>query len=337
MARGLETEDHEMTRTRISKTLVRLVLAALLVAPPTVTLAAGKSPANPSDTATPTIHEKNVQKELDSNVAQHRKAMLEEARNALDETNNALTALEEGKAKAALEALARATGKLELAVARDPELALAPVDVSITTYDLYTTPKMIREARDEARQMLDDGRVQDARALLSGLASEIVISVTNVPLATYPDAILSASRSIDAGRIDEAKATLNSALNTLVVTDQVIALPVLRAQLMLDEAEDMVNQNPMETAETEQTAKADSADESPAAGIEPMGVDELVDGAREQLEVAELLGYGGKAEYADFRKQIAELESRIHGDQETGGLFAHLRQSLRDFDESLFD
>jgi hypothetical protein len=338
-----------MTATRISKTIVRLAIAVLLALPPAVSLAAQQNAAGPGDAPAPGMHEKSVQKELDSHLAERRKAMLDEARDALAATNDALDALEEDRAQDALEALSRATGKLELAVARDPELALAPVDVSISTYDLYTTPKMIREARDEARQMLDDGRVQEARALLSDLASEIVINVTNVPLATYPDAIMSASRSIDAGRIDEAKATLSSALNTLVVTNQVIALPVLRAQIMLDEAEDLTNGEPatsteaMETKQarkTEQTAKTaetDSSAETAASETRRKRVDELVDDAREQLEIAELLGYGGKAEYAEFRKQIAELESRIHGDQDTQGLFAHLRQSLHDFDESLFD
>jgi hypothetical protein len=268
--------------------------------------------------------------------------MLQEAQDALEETNNALAALDQGKTKDALDALSRATGKLEMVVARDPELALAPVDVRIVTHDLYATPDRIRKARDEAEQLLDDGRVQDARAVLSDLASEIVISVTSLPLATYPDAIKAASPLIDAGKIDEAKATLNSALDTLVVTDHVIALPVLRAHEMLDEAEDLVNGRTkeaatQETAKAAKTSKAASGDETQVSENVQKRIDELIEGARKQLEMADLLGYGEESEHAEFRKQIAELEKRIHGDQETGGLFAHLRKSLDDFDASLFD
>jgi hypothetical protein len=132
----------------------------------------------------------------------------------LDETHVALKALEEGKSKEALEALARATGKLELLAARDPDLAVAPVDVDVVTHDLYATPRAIREAREEAGELLEDGKVQEARRLLSGLASEIVIRVTNLPLATYPDAIKEISPLIDRGETEEAKSALRAALNT---------------------------------------------------------------------------------------------------------------------------
>lgn len=274
------------------------------------------SPSQGSE-ATDTTEER-VQEAIDRDLAQRREAMLKEAHAALDETNVALQALDEGNPQEALEALARATGKLELLVARDPELALAPIDMQVVTYDLYATPQAIRAARDQAAELLEEGRVQQARTLLGGLASEIVIRVKNLPLATYPEAIKAVSPLIDEGKTEEAQAALRAALSTLVVTDHVVSLPVVRAGHLLQEAEELLgNDQPSE----EQQQK----------------VDELVRGAREQLEMAELLGYGDEQDYTKFRSELAELEKKIRGDEETQGTFARLRSSLDGFQSSFFE
>ena len=69
--------------------------------------------------------------------------------------------------------------------------------------------------------------MQQARALLSGLASESELQVTNLPLATYPAAIKAVAPLIDAGKKDEAKAALQLALNTLVVERFITPLPTV--------------------------------------------------------------------------------------------------------------
>lgn len=295
-----------ITRLGISLTVVWPLVAALFLGVPFASHAEEE------------ISEFKVQEEVDEKLAARRAAMLEEAHAALDETNSALQALEEGNSKEALEALARSAGKLELLVARDPSLALAPVDVAYTTYDIYATPEAIRAARAEAEDLLEDGKVQRARALLSGLASEIVISVTNLPLATYPDAIKAISPLIDEGKTEEAKAALHAALNTLVVTNQVIPLPILRARHLLDSAEELAMKE--EVSEEEEKK-----------------IGESVEGARAQLEMAELLGYGDKKGYQKFEDQIAELETKIRGGDETRGVFAKLRKTLTGFQTALID
>ena len=128
--------------------------------------------------------ESDVQSETDKATAERRQKIMQEAVDALAETKDALTALEEERISDALEALAVTTGKLELIVAREPALALAPTDVSIIRHDLYATTDAIEAAIDRARSALKDGDVQEARALLDGLGSELVINVTNLPRAT---------------------------------------------------------------------------------------------------------------------------------------------------------
>jgi hypothetical protein len=305
-----------MSVQRIRQISLGLLSAALLALAPLGSLAdaVGAQESLPA----PEMNEKTVQQQLSKQFAERRQAMLQEAHAALDETNAALAALDDGKSQEALDALARATGKLELLLARDPDLALAPVNVEFVTHDLYATPKTIRLARDQAAEFLEEGRVQEARSLLSGLASEVVISVTNLPLATYPDAIKAISPLIDNGEIEKAKTALNAALSTLVVTNQVVSLPVLRARAALDAAESLVS------------------GESPSDG-DKQRVDELVKGAREQLEIAELLGYGNEAAHKEYRQQIAELERKISNEKETSGVFAKLRHSLDAFQTEFFE
>src|SRR6185369_3828065 len=112
-----------------------------------------------------------------------RKAITAEAMAAVGETRNALKALDEGKKDDALAALEHATGKLDLILARDPSLALAPTNVGAVTVDVTADINNIRQVRKEAQRLMDEGKVQAARQLLKGLASETVISVTNIPLA----------------------------------------------------------------------------------------------------------------------------------------------------------
>ncbi|KFI24113.1 hypothetical protein CG51_00630, partial [Haematobacter missouriensis] len=157
------------------------------------------------------------------------------------ETNAAIAAIEKGDTDAAIAALALATGKLETVVAREPDLALAPVRIDHFTYDVLGSVEAVRKLGKQIEDLVDDGKFQEARPLLSGFASEVVIRTTSLPLATYPDAILAATALLDDGKTDEAMTVLNAALSTQVVTDTVVALPPLRAVAMIEKAKALLN------------------------------------------------------------------------------------------------
>ena len=151
-----------------------------------------------------------VQKETDSQAADKRKQVLHEAVSALSLTKSALAALDGKDTARALATLAEVTGKLELIVAREPTLALAGVDVRTIVHDLFANTETIEAMTDEALDALKHGEVQQARHVLALLASEIVITVTNIPLASYPAAVKAVVPLIDQGKIEEAKAALQS-------------------------------------------------------------------------------------------------------------------------------
>src|SRR6202043_1589396 len=98
--------------------------------------APNKPPAEPKSGESRSV-DPAVQSEIESMEAEKRATLLKDAISALDETRNALAALDRGDKQGALSALERATGKLDLVVARDPKLAMAPVSVNTTMFDLY--------------------------------------------------------------------------------------------------------------------------------------------------------------------------------------------------------
>ncbi len=304
------------------KTLSRSLFVALLLG---ATLSAGTaSAAEPAAATSPSAQgptgkgpaEGKVQSQAQNQAGERRKEIISEAVAALAQTKRALAALDAGKTKEALSALTTAIGKLELILARDPELALAPVDVAVMSYDVYASPKAIKEAVKKAEDYLEHGEVQKARALLDGLASEIVISVINIPLETYPDAIKAVVPLIDAGKTEEAKAQLQAALDTLVVVDQILPLPILRAEALLDQAQSLAEKE-KRTAEENKT------------------LSELLKTARTQLELGQALGYGDKKAYEPLYAELKEIEGKISGGQAGHGFFDKLRKSLRELKKSL--
>ena len=236
------------------------------------------------------------------------KALVAEAAAALAETHKALKALESKKPDVALKALAEVTGKLDLIVARAPKLAQAPVETEVVTYDLLTDPDTIEKITKEAKTYLNDGEIQKARPLVANLASEIQYRTLHIPLETYPAAIKAIAPLIDAGKIDEAKAGLLAALNTRVVTtDAGMPLTKMRAEFLVKEAQELAEKKDRSTEENHKLANHLQA-------------------ARQQLQIAELLGYGKKKDYNPMYEQIREIEEKSAGGKSGTGWFDKIKQ-----------
>jgi len=295
------------------KTLPAALLSLGLVAS---VPALGKDTALPNKPQAQSKTTESVQPQVDAKAtdqaAEKRKKITADAVDAVNETKRALGLLAEKKTDQALAALARATGKLELILARDPKLALAPVDVEVVTYDLLANLDTVKAMIHDAEGYLADGEVQKARPLVASLASEIVFRTTSIPLASYPAAIKAVTPLIDDGKLDEAKAALQAALNTLVIsTDGVIPLPVLRAENLLKKAEAL--------SENEKRAAKDN---ETLAG-------QLVE-ARNQLKMAEVLGYGTKKSFKPMYEQLDQIEQKTAGGKSGKGWFDRIKQQLSD-------
>jgi hypothetical protein len=281
-----------------TKAMLACLLGSLVILP-TVALAGNSATAKPDA-------------QTQSQTEDKRRTLIADATSAIQETQAALKYLDNGKTKEALAALERATGKLDVILARDPKLELAPAGVGVVTYDVQGGPDAVKQVRKQAENLIDAGKLQEARRLLKNLASETVISVANIPLATYPDAIKSAVKLIDQNKKDEAKRVLQTALNTQVVTDTVIPLPVAKAQEALKTAESL--------AEKKDRSKADN-DRLKAS----------MDQARGQLEFAQALGYGTKKDFDKMYEQLTEIRDKTADNKSGTGWFAKIKASIADF------
>ena len=283
-----------------------VVLSASAVAEDTALPAQPQKQSEATESVQPQVDQASTDK-----AAERREKIFAEATAALDETANAMQALDDEKPEEALAALERATGKLELILAREPDLALAPVDVEVVTYDLLASPDTVKAMIEEAEDYLESGEVQDARALMVNLASELQFRTTSIPLATYPDAIKAVTPLIDEGKLDAANAALQTALDTLVVTTEVLPLPKLRAERLLDNAEAL--------AENEERTEKDN-----------QTLSDLLSAAGDQLKLAELLGYGTKEAYQPMYEQLEQIKAKTHGGKGGEGWFEKIKEQLSD-------
>ncbi len=295
----------------------RIVLLGCLVAALWGTMA-WAADAEEAEVAVPQAESRSQSQseaEAQGQAAKEREKILEEAVAALAKTNAALRALDDGKIQEALDDLAVVVGKLELIVSAHPELALAPVDVQMLTQDFVDDPKAAREAVEEAEAALDKGRIQQARAILRELASEIVVRVVNIPLGTYPDAIKAVAPLIQAGKVEEAKQSLVAALNTLVVVEHVLPLPILRAEHALAAARKLA-------------ADAERSEE------QRRELTELLEYAEGQLKLARALGYGEERTLRRMQRMVRQIEKKTGGGGVEEDLFDKLEAAFEQLREA---
>lgn len=239
---------------------------------------------------------------------QAEKTLDKEAISAIEETEKAIRAIAANNTSEALAAIERATGKINILLARNPANALIPVNSEVEVIDAAPHDlQLIDELTDAVEAAVDDKNYPAARALLDVLRSEIRVRTYNLPLATYPDALMEAARLLDQNQSKEASRLLLTALNTLVVIDRVIPLPMILAQAAIDEA---------------QALREKDKDEA----------QRLLSTARNELERARELGYlGDDSEYDALDEAISDLEKQFKGNEDTASAFTRLKERVSAF------
>jgi transcriptional regulator of heat shock response len=250
---------------------------------------------------------KEVEKAQDNYIDERVKKITEEAVESINLVAKVIELLDKKEKDKALEEIANILGKLEVLIARDPNLQLVPVDVREQVVDFPGTIDDVEAAKTEVVALIKAGEVQVARDIMLNLASELDIFVTALPIGTYPVVLKAIIPLIEQEKYDEAKALLIEALETLVVEKIVIPLPILRAEQAIIRANDLANkENP-------------NKDE----------LKELLAYAKEQLKLAEVLGYGKvEINYKDLYEEISKLEKLLEGEESTKDVFQTLKEKL---------
>jgi hypothetical protein len=240
--------------------------------------------------------------------------LVSEAQEAVQETQKAIASIEKGNKQDALKALESATGKLDLVLARQPELGFVPLEskveiISLAPSDLDTVKKI----RKEAKQAIRKDELVKARALLDNLASELRITTVNLPLATYPTAMEEAAQLLDRDEFDPAKKILQTALSTLFIEEKQSPLPVIKAQALIDEADSLI--------------QIDGHEEI---------VQSLLAEARKELKFAQELGYENRdQQYALLDDAIKDIKKQITAGDRAEIAFSNLKDKLGGFFERI--
>ncbi len=252
-----------------------------------------------------------------------RNAQIEETKKAIDilkETQEVIAFIAQKKKKEAEDKLAEVIGKLEVLLAQKPELAFIPVSATTEVHDVVADLETVDKIMKQVRQAIDKGYYQVAKRVLNDLSSEIIVKTAYLPMATYPNAMKLAARLLHENKDQEAVGVLVQALSTLVIREEVLPLPVLRAEEYIKEAITVIN-NDQDFKDKKALLTA------------------LVNAADYQLTLAEKMGYGKRdKEYKELHDLIRTLKAQIEKGRERRSRKSlnKLAEKIKNFKERLF-
>jgi len=284
-----------------------LLLIATLPISLEVSAAEDKNPASLSALPGETSVEFHKQKLL----AEKNQQIINEAKDAVLGTQQALQALEKNDNAAALGVLQEVSKKLALILANSPALVSVTAGIEIDIVDFAGNASAVEQKVKQAGELLRHGKLQAGRMVVDELASEIEITTVNIPLGSYPAAIKNAVEQINAGKAREAAQILETALNSLIEQTEIIPLPLLRAEVLILKAAELEKKSDL--------SKEKNRDE----------VLKLVAAAKEKLKIAEALGYGNKDDYQPFYKAMDDIKHTVHTEK-SAAAWEKIKQSLTD-------
>ena len=236
--------------------------------------------------------------------------IVKEAVDAVMLTQKVLLDIAHKDKKSAIKDIEKAIGKLEVVLAKKDAPMMLPIDTAITATEFKADSSTIKAGLKSVKELLDDGKVQEARELLNTFQSEIDITTVNLPLASYPQALKLAASYLHEGKMKEAQDVLEMALNTLVTTKVVIPIPLVTAEALIHDAQKIAKKDKKQALKHLEFAK-------------------------EELKKAKLLGYTSESDvtYKILDDAIEKVEKEIKGKNKAEKLFEDLLNKLKSFKE----
>jgi cell division septum initiation protein DivIVA len=236
--------------------------------------------------------------------------LIKEAIRAIKYTNDAYIYLNAKKVGKAKEALKKAIGELTIVLNAPNTPYLLPIDSQIEAYEYLGDIKNISKQITAAKVALAKHQLPLTRQILNALKSEIDIKTVNIPLATYPDAIKLAIKYLNENKPQEAKDVIAMALHTLVTTDTIIPIPLVKANELIIQASKIASKDKSQTLK-------------------------YLEEAKKQLKISKLLGYTSKSDttYKMLKDAINKIEDKINNNKDTQSLFDELKAKIKEFKE----
>ena len=228
-----------------------------------------------------------------------------EIEEALNASSLAMQSLQHKKVDEAKKQLKIATEKFDLALKNDPTLDIVPLDERIAIFENLASAKEIQHTLTEAQEFLIHYNLNEARAALAPLRDEMDIETISLPMKVFPIATKDALKALNKGDTKGAMVIMAEAYNTFLVENAVIPLPLLKAQDLIADAASL-NKSKKEEAT------------------------KLLDGAKEELKRAHVLGYTSKysPEYKALVNAIDTVKKEIKGKNVVVKLYDKIKENF---------
>ena len=186
---------------------------------------------------------KETQKGIEKLKEHELAKIIKEAADVVQETHQVLLLLQNGKLQEALTLLEKVRTSLKTLI-QQYGLVKLPVDVQFVEYDGVEDLDTAWKYNKEVKEVISKNDFVDGRFILALLRDEIDIVTTYLPLDLYAKAVELAYVMLKGGETQGAILALQSALSTLEIETVIVPKPVLEAQVLLDEAQQVYKVNP---------------------------------------------------------------------------------------------
>ncbi len=255
-----------------------------------------------------------IQAKLDARIDQHIKqerALINyTAYAAVNNVKDVLILLEKGDVVTAKTQLSRALFNLQQIAENKSSLDIVPIEVNSLINDDLVDYDAIRVKKREIDRQWQLGRTQVVRYLLNRYSSDFVVRTRSVPVTQFIHGIKQIKLLIKQTKVEDAKRVIESLLKVIIQTNRIIPLPLCRAELIINEAEQI-------TRKTTNNQRSRN-----------LQITQLLSNAEYQLKLAQQLGYGNQNRYQIFYQAIEGVRNLLKADQKTTKLLIKLRSVI---------
>lgn len=234
----------------------------------------------------------HVDKEINLAIDLGNENVIQEAADVITLTRSAITSILEEDYADAIELINRAIAKAELITRSDhPTKIVSEVDIEVLerVKNAETAMNLIHNIDS----LMDLGELQEAKHLMNRLTNELRITRESISLSSYLQTLKNADQLLKNKQREQALLELNSILGNIKVERSITPLPLIIAQKMINEADNLISE---EHADKESVLT-------------------LLKNAEYHVRFSELLGYGKtQNEYNNIFGKIEKIRSNLDED-----------------------
>ncbi|NPB03807.1 MAG: YfdX family protein [Thermotogae bacterium] len=232
----------------------------------------------------------------------HEQKIIRAAAEVVDGIARLINVLQYGKledAKNLLETLIAKTDSLQ----KHYSIKNLPIGATVVLYIGVEDPDTARRLLKEAKKYLKKNNIPAARDLLNLLRNEIVVNTAIVPIDVLKNSLSLAKSLIEKGKVKEAVDALNLMLSSVETVENVFPKPIFDAYYIL-------------------------AIVSEVQEKDPKLAEELIRVVEKKFELAYVLGYLDKKEYAALMKEVKSIYKLLKGGKKGSKRIASLRKRV---------